>query len=99
MNDSARSSIAKVTSPPGPCAAALVCSRPSWLPSTGRTSPRSAIASSAARSATAWRSISGLPGRLLGALAEGHLDLLGVPVVEDLERDRVARRLERDQSR
>src|SRR3954447_4999792 len=82
MNASARSSIAKVTSPPAPAPA---CSRPAWRPSSGATSSRSAVASST----TTLR----IAGMLAAArpLAQRHVDGLGLAVAQDLDVHRVAR--------
>src|SRR5680860_424731 len=91
MNDSARSSISKVTSPPPsePSCAPRTCPRPSWRPSSGRTSSRSASASSLATPASELRSFISALRSLLGALAELDLELLGLAVAQDLDHDRV----------
>src|SRR5689334_3942646 len=88
MNASARSSIANVTSPPAP---APWCSRPACCPSCGATSSRSAVA----RSRTTLR-IALTAGR---ALAQLHVDGLGLAVAKDLDVHGVTRVVLGDQLR
>src|SRR5215211_3781985 len=88
MNASARSSMAKVMSPPAPAPA---CSRPAWRPSSGATSSRSAVA----RSRTTLRIASALAA--VGALAQLHVDGLRLAVADDLDLHRVARVVAGDQ--
>src|SRR3954453_16837781 len=92
MNASARSSMAKVTSPPAPAPA---CSLPAWRPSSGATSFRSSVASWIA---TSRRSARGIPlaGR---ALAQRDVDRLLLAVADDLDLDRVAGIVVGDQPR
>src|SRR6266498_5279727 len=90
MNASARSSMAKVMSPPAPAPA---CSRPAWRPSSGATSSRSAVASSR----TTLRIARALGA--VGALAQLHVDGLGLLVADDLDLHRVARVVSGDQPR
>src|SRR3954447_21648736 len=93
MNASARSSIAKVTSPPAP---APVCSRPAWRPSSGATSSRSAVA----RSTTTLRiAVTGSALAAVRPLAQLHVDGLRLAVAQDLDVNGVTRVVVGDQPR
>src|SRR5436190_1773190 len=88
MNASARSSIAKVMSPPSPAPAWAL---PAWPPRWGATRSRIAAASS---SATRWgacpRAISTPLTAARRALAQLHVQVLGVTVADDLDGHGVA---------
>src|SRR5918992_1412208 len=101
MNDSAISSMAKVTSPPSP---SPECSRPAWLPSSGSTRSRSARARSVTVSRTRFLSAhsAGLAaaGQGVRALLELDGDLLAVAVgVDHLEGHLLTRLVLGDQHR
>src|SRR5215211_2010168 len=97
MNDSARSSMANVTSPPAPEPA---CSLPAWPPSSGATSSRSAVASSRARRRGESLALANATASSAGrALVQGHVDGLLLPVADDSNIDRVPWIVARDQPR
>ena len=93
MNDSASSSIAKVTSPPSPAPA---WARPACSPSSGATSSRNA---SASRRVSPRGSSRHGPGTSAGRSPSVTLELLLLAVADDLELDLVARLEPGDHSR
>src|SRR5919201_981998 len=96
MKDSARSSIANVTSPPAPAPA---CARPAGWPSSGATSSRKPVASSIETLRGSPVIKCGRAGSAAGPLAQRHLDGLVLAVADDSDVDGVARVMACDQLR